>query len=158
MTSKRRVILMRTLIVAAIIIVSGLVLFIFLTGQLVGFYDPIKEYSYSVPIEQLRKETITEINKSSYMEYEVPDTVALPKKRFLNYLTIKIVDVDQYYQYDIKFEDDDKFWKPGQSSKLCVLSAFDNHRWTGGYKIDDKDVKRLIDTLEIRLINRLFPD
>ncbi len=98
MTKRPNIILTLTLIVATIVTVYfvGIFLFpVFLYSLFVGNYDPIKEYSYSLSVKDLKANTIDAVNETSGLYYILPDTIGFPTGRFTNYLTIEISDSDK---------------------------------------------------------------
>ncbi|MEZ5083680.1 MAG: hypothetical protein R2750_09540 [Bacteroidales bacterium] len=137
--------------ISVILICSGL----YFVTQFSAVYPPMAKYHYSMNVMQLQKTIIDITNIQQNISYQLTDTVGSNENGFAYYMNVKIKDIDAEYEYTLKYNEEKKFWKQNTSSELDIISAFDNIHKTGGYKIEGKDVKKLIDIFENEIINKI---
>ena len=118
-------------------------------------YPPLKEYNYSISADNLGKGLInlTKLQKSISIKFT--DTTGSKESGQNYYMDIKIINVDTCYEYNIKYNHRKQFWRNSPSSEIDIIGAFDKTHKTGGYKMEDKDVKRLITIFEDKITSKI---
>jgi hypothetical protein len=136
----------------------GVVIFIWLiyfATQLSTTYDPIKSYQYSMSMEEVQERLFKAVSSNSNMTLHLKDTTGTDKEYLHYYADILVEGGSENYMFTISFYKKDSPWDDSLKSEVSLIGAFDRVRSTGGYKMEDADVEKLIAVFENRVINKI---
>ena len=143
---KRRVIIFSILTS----VVFCFVLMIYFVTGISAVYPPMKEYNFSLNVDELVKK-IDNIDKDdSNLNFEIKDTTGTTEKGFRYYANLYLKDNTTSYTFNLFYDQSDK-----EHSKLGLVGAFDNSHKFGGYQNNSKDIQKLITIFESRFIDRI---
>ncbi|WP_428330298.1 hypothetical protein [Mucilaginibacter sp.] len=139
------------LITVTLVFIGLIIVFIrFVTG-VTSISEPIRQYKYSGSLNQLvsciKKYTLTDQNVS----FEITDTTGNIKNGYAVYITIYLKDDLHNIEYGLKCKENNS--NSGSINTIIKLvKAYDKSNNTGGYYIDGKGVKPLVNTFEVNFL------
>lgn len=136
----------------------GVVIFIWLiyfATQLSATYDPIKSYQYSMTREELQERLFKTVSSYPNMTLHLKDTTGTDKEYLHYYADILVEGGSENYMFTISFYKKDSPWEDSFKSEVSLIGAFDRVKRTGGYKVEDPDVEKLIAVFESRIISKI---
>lgn len=139
-------------ILISIILIFGLGSCIYFVSQFSAVYPPIKKYKFKTNVANLRLAITETLDNPDKYEYKFKDTVGNKENGFAYYVDLRIKNTQMDNDYTFKFYE---FQRPANNSSIDLIGAFDKINKTGGYKIKDNDVPRLIDLFDKEFISDL---
>ena len=140
------------IILICIIILAVFGGWLYFVSMFSSVYPPIKEYKFKVSASTLRSTMINVLDNLEKYDYNFKDTVGNVSKGYSYYINLKIKGQKMDDRFTFKFYS--KKLQP-DISKIDLIGAFDNINKTGGYKLKDPDVKKLVEVFEMEFINKL---
>ena len=140
------------IILICVIILAVFGGWLYLVSMFSSVYPPIKEYKFQVSSSNLRSTMINVLDNPEKYDYNITDTVGNVSKGYSYYINLKIKGHDMDERFTFKFYS--KKSRP-DISKIDLIGAFDNINKTGGYKLKDQDVKKLVEVFEREFIDKL---
>lgn len=141
-----------------IILISFLTLvafagWIYFVSMFSSVYPPIKDYKFQVSASNLRTAIVKSLENYDRYEYNFTDTVGSEHKGYAFYIIVRIKGQQMDNEYTFKYYS--KKLHPNKS-KIDLISAFDKINKTGGFKLKDPDVKRLVEIFDNEFIDKLI--
>lgn len=136
-----------------LILILAFIYFLYYTAHFFCIYPPIKEYCFQNNDTSLEETLTQKVISTKGWSIEKLDSMSRDNETSYHY-NILYEEKNQKYNFNCKIE----LTKPlfGDSYvKLGVIGAFDDLKKTGGYKISDPDVKRLLKILENKIVNKV---
>jgi len=131
-------------IIPVLIVVGG---FIYLVSLFTAIYPPLKKYPYTKSMVQLKKDLDHLSQTYHQISFDITDTTGGSENGYAYYITIKIKNSHKDNEYHIAYKQDDD-WFSKKETNLHLIGAFDHYRKSGGYKLEDQDVKGLVNLFE----------
>lgn len=117
--------------------------FIYFIYDFTRVYPPLKKYEYSGSISQFAQDLKKISSTNSEIVFDITDTTGTSENGYAYYFKIQINGVNKNNEYYLVYKEDDN-WFGKDETKLFLNGAFDLYRKTGGYRLEDKDVKGLV--------------
>ncbi|MGY5353597.1 hypothetical protein [Wenyingzhuangia sp. IMCC45467] len=114
---------------------------IYFVSQFSAVYPPIKEYKFQSDLSNIRTAIIKTLDNPEKFEYKFTDVVGNAQNGFVYHVDFKIKGPQMNYDYNISFYNENG---KNEISKIKLIGAFDKINKTGGFKIKDNDVPRLV--------------
>ncbi|WP_423149751.1 hypothetical protein [Rubrolithibacter danxiaensis] len=124
-----------------IIIFFGL--FLYFIYDFTRVYPPLKKYEYSGSMSQFAQDLQKISTTNPQIVFDITDTTGSAENGFAYYIKISIKGLKKNNEYYLAYKEDDS-WFSQKETKLNLNGAFDLYRKSGGYKLEDTDVKRLV--------------
>ena len=138
-----------------LIIIGGGLYFV---SQISAVYPPIKVYEFHECASDLKIEIIKTLDNKDKFEYKFTDIVGNKRNGYAYYVDLRIKGQQIDNNYTFKYYDKKRFLRNAIISKIDLIEAIDKIHGTGGYKIDDLDVIRLIGDFEKEFIDKILID
>ena len=116
-------------------------------------YDPIKKYEYNGSESQLVQNISSYANSNRSVDFEFKDITGNKKSGFAFYYDLTLNTGGKSCEYNLKFEETRNAVL--HRTTISLVGAHDFKRGLGGYKINEKGVKKLIDAFERNVIDSL---
>lgn len=149
---------MKMIKVIVVVFLIALIYYVFhLVIGMSSTYPSIKKYSFGVNKGFLEQKLADRINSSSGWSMEKKDSIKGENE--ICYWTSLLYDKNgQKFEYDIKYCLDSKpLIEDSACVQLEIVGAFDYVIKSGGYKLSDKDVDKLLQILDSAILNKLAP-
>jgi len=147
---------MKVIIICAAIIVMAYLLFLGIGMS--STHPPIAEYSFHANTESFKRLLSRTIDTYSGWSLVENDTVSTENEACC-WTSLFYRDSGRSYEYSIKYCGSTKNASPEtQGVRVEVIGAFDHNTKTGGYKISDQDVPRLLEFVESTLLKKMKPE
>ncbi len=148
--------IMKLRYIVILIVLGG---FIFFASRISTVYPPIKEYKFQTTASDLRLSIIKTLENQDKFEYKFTDTVGNEQNGYAYYIDLRIKDRQIDNNYTFKYYDEERFLGKIKTSKIDLIGAFDKIHNTGGYKLKDTDVPKLISIFDVEFIDKIIhPD
>lgn len=141
-------------IVFALLIVSVGYLLWFAIGMS-STYPSVKKYSFEANKTSFEKQLANKIDTSEGWALERRDSIKGEDEACYG-ASLFYTGNGQEFEYDIKYCFDNPL--NGPRARLEVVGAFDHVMKSGGYKLVDRDVEKLMKILDSAIINELSAD
>lgn len=132
----------------ALLFVIGM--FIYFTSGVSSLYPPIKEYEYSGNMNQLISGIQDFTSRNSNIIFTITDTVGSSDYKYGLYFEIRIKDNNRNISYELKYENNNR-----KLSKIKLIGAHDETNKRGGYKINEPEVKALLNYFDSKFLTKL---
>jgi len=139
-------------ILIIVIVATGIFLGIYFVSQVSAVYPPIKEYNFTLSVNDFEKKIIEIAEKEPNLNYFKQDTVGNLENGFAYYMEIVIKDKNTEIDYLVKYSDS-KYNQ--QHLELKLIHAFDKLNNIGGYHIEDAGVKKLLETFYKEIVLKI---
>lgn len=144
-----------------VIVIAFLIIFIayilYLVIGMSSTYPAIKEYSFGVNKASFEQKLSDRINSSKGWSLEKKDSIK-GENEVCYWTSLFYEENGQKFEYDIKYCVDLQTLSGNNACvRLEIVGAFDHVKKSGGYKLSDKDVERLLEILDRTILNGLAP-
>lgn len=136
-------------------VVILLVWAIYFATQLSATHDSLKSYEFSMTREELEERLFQTIKSNPNMTLNLRDSTGTVKESLHYYADISVEGKREEYQFSISYYNKDGLWDDTTKSEVSLIGAFDKANRTGGYKIENTDVEKLIAVFESQVINKV---
>lgn len=134
--------------------IIAVVYMIILFTQMSATYPPLKTYDYALTNDELYKELSNVVLSKPEWTLLMTDSTGSIDDRRYHCKLIKRTSTDSL-TFSVYYEDVDHWFDTKTKSEISLVSAWDNIQWTGGYKLDDPQVKILLDLFEKEIVSQL---
>ncbi|MBB6610119.1 hypothetical protein H7F15_03630 [Pontibacter sp. Tf4] len=128
---------------------------IYFATQLSATYAPLKSYRFSMTTEELQERLFQVVDTNPNMTLNLSDSTGTDKENRHYHADILIKGETEEYEFSISYYTKDGLWKNNDKSVVSLVGAFDRVNRTGGYKIDNTDIEKLITVFENQVINKI---
>lgn len=147
--------MIKVIVIAFLIILIGYMLY--LVVEMSSTYPGIKKYSFGVNKISLEQKLSDRINSSNGWSLEKKDSIT-GENEVCYWTSLLYEENGRKFEYDIKYCLD---LKTSNEDNVCVrlevVGAFDYINKSGGYKLSDKDVEKLVQILDRAILSELAP-
>jgi hypothetical protein len=134
--------------------VFAAVYMILLFTQMSATYPPLRTYDYALTDDELYMQLSNVVSKSHDWILMMTDSTGSIDDRRYHCKLIKRTATDSL-TFTLYYEDVNHWFDRKTKSEISLVRAWDNILWTGGYKLDDPQVKTLVDLFEKEIVKDL---